>query len=164
MNYQHKTRSDNSLHLDYLPMDKVKLGNSPIHGRGVFASKNIKRGEVVERCPLVQMQYRSRYQNDPTVFDYMYAQPPCDCIECQTHGFLFFMVLGYGMLYNHQDHSNALWKFHYHQMFGDVVAITDIKEGDEIFVSYGKSYFSNDKIDTGKVQKKISDFNANTQK
>lgn len=155
MNYQHKVRPDDPTPLDYLPMDKIKLGNSGIHGRGVFAAKNIKNGEVIERCPLVQMGNRSRYQTDPQVYGYMYAQQPCDCYECENHGFLFFMALGYGMIYNHQDNPNSLWKFNYTQLLGDVIAIKDIVVNEEIFVNYGNVYFNNDDVHTGKEQIKI---------
>lgn len=152
MNYTHKVRPDDPTPLDFLPVDKIKLGNSKIHGRGVFASKDIKKGEIIERCPLIQMGNRSRYQTDPQVYGYMYAQPPCDCYECTYHGFLFFMALGYGMIYNHQDNPNALWKFNYTQLLGDVIAVKDIGINEEIFVSYGNVYFNNDDVYTGKDQ------------
>lgn len=155
INYNHKIRPDDPTKLEYLQSDKIKLGDSPIHGRGVFAAKYIRKGEIIERCPLIQMQNRSKYQLDRTVFDYMYAQPPCDCIECKNHGFLFFMALGYGMLYNHQDNPNALWKFNYTQLLGDVIAIKDIDQHSEIFVSYGNAYFNNENIETGKTQIKL---------
>lgn len=155
MNYQHKVRPDDPTPLDFLPIDKIKLGHSRIHGRGVFASKNIKRGEIIERCPLIQMENRSKYQTDGTVYSHMYAQPPCDCYECTNHGFLFFMAFGYGMLYNHQDKPNALWKFNYTQLFGDVIAVKDISADEEIFVSYGNMYFNSDKHYSGKEQTKV---------
>jgi hypothetical protein len=54
------------------------------------------------------------------------------------------MALGYGMLYNHQDKPNAMWKFNYSQLLADVICVEDINKGEEIFVSYGNQYF-NDK-------------------
>ena len=156
MNYQHKTRPNDPTILDFLPINKIKLGNSPIHGRGVFAAVDIKRGEILERCPLIQMGNRSKCQTDPVVYSYMYAQPPCDCYECANHGFLFFMALGYGMIYNHQDKPNALWKFNYSQLFGDVIAIKDIKANEEIFVNYGNMYFNNEQHYSGKEQIRLS--------
>jgi hypothetical protein len=85
----------------------------------------------------------------------MYAQPPCQCDECEKHGFVFHMALGYGMMYNHQDNPNALWKFNYTQLLGDVIAIKDIDIGQEIFVNYGNCYFDNDKVETGQTQIKL---------
>jgi SET domain-containing protein len=137
----HYTRPDDSTILDFLPSSKIIVGHSDIHGRGVFSRVPIDKGEIIERCPLIQMEYRSKYQLDPQIFNYMYAQPPCKCNDCQNHGFIIHMVLGYGMLYNHQDFPNALWKFNYTQLLADVIASKDIAANEEIFVSYGNEYF-----------------------
>lgn len=154
INYIHKVRPDDPNKLEYFHTDKVKMGDSPIHGRGVFATKFISKGEIIERCPMVQMANRSKYQLDAQVWNYMYAQPPCDCYDCKNHGFLFFMVGGYGMMYNHQESPNALWKFNYTQLLADVVAVKDINAGEEVFIHYGNAYFSNNERDTGKTQVK----------
>ena len=139
---EHYVRPDDPTPLPCLAPSKIILGWSKVHGRGVFALQSIKKGEIVERCPLIQMEYRSKYQLDPKIFEYMYAQPVCDCIECKKHGMVFHMVLGYGMMYNHQDSPNTLWKFNYSQSWADVVCVKDIEPGEEIFVSYGAVYFS----------------------
>lgn len=138
---QHRTRPDDPKTLDFFQSNKIIVGNSEVHGRGVFATSSIKEKELIERCPLVLMEYRSKYQLDPQIFNYMYAEPPCPCEDCQKHGFRIHLVLGYGMIYNHQDNPNALWKFNYTQLFADVIAIKDIAENQEIFVSYGNQYF-----------------------
>ena len=145
MTESHYIRPDDPNPLDFVPPSNIILGKSKIHGRGVFATTDIISGELIERCPMVQMEYRSRYQLDPQIFNYMYAQPPCKCDDCQKHGFVLYMVLGYGMLYNHQDIPNSKWKFNYTQLFADVIATENIQMGDEIFVSYGNQYF-NDKL------------------
>lgn len=149
---KHTIRPDEPQKLDYLSPSKIVVGDSPVHGRGVFATSKIYKGEIIERCPLVEMEYRSKYQLDPIIFGYMYAQPPCNCEDCEKHGFVFHMVLGYGMIYNHQDKPNALWKFNYTQLLSDVIATKDINEGDEIFVSYGNCYFDSELIETGKTK------------
>jgi SET domain-containing protein len=151
---KHTVRPDDTKKLDYMPPNKVIIGDSKIQGRGVFSLVDIKKGEIIERCPLIEMEYRSKYQLDPTIFAYLYAQPPCDCEECTKHGFVLNMALGYGMMYNHQDSPNALWKFNYTQSLGDVIAIKDIKANEEIFVSYGNCYFNSKDISTGIEQVK----------
>lgn len=137
------------LKLDFPQPKKIILKHSGIEGRGVFAYENIKKGDLIERCPLIQMEYRSKYQLDPTIFGYSYARYATD-EESDKHGFLMYIAAGYGMMYNHQDNSNALWKFHYDQLIGDVVAITDIEKDQEIFVNYGNCYFNNADAYTGK--------------
>lgn len=131
--------------VEFLHPRKIKLGLSPIHFRGVFATENIEEGEIVERCPLVPLGFRSKYHNDPQIWEYLYTQPPCPCNECKNHGFVFHMVLGYGMMYNHQDIPNTKWKFDYNLFIADVIAEKPILAGEEIFVSYGSKYFQNRK-------------------
>jgi uncharacterized protein len=139
---EHYVRPDDPKKLEFLPPTKIVLGNSVIHHRGVFARQDIQPGEVIERCPMIQMEYRSKYQLDPQIFNYLYAQPPCECNECQKHGMIMHMVLGYGMMYNHQDDPNSKWKFNYSQLFADVIAVKPIKTNEEIFLSYGNYYFT----------------------
>lgn len=142
---EHYVRPDDPTVLEFLPNTKVVIRQSPIHGRGVFASQDIAKGEIIERCPMVQMEYRSNYQLDPKIFEYMYAQPPCGCKDCKTHGMIFHMVLGYGMMYNHKDIPKTAWKFNYTQLIADLICTDDIKKDEEVFVSYGAVYFT-DKV------------------
>jgi SET domain-containing protein len=138
---EHYVRPDDPTPLEFIQSKKIILGKSSIEGRGVFATEDIFSGEIIERCPMIQMDYRSKYQLDPQIFNYMYAQLPCPCGDCQKHGYVIHMIGGYGMMYNHQDNCNAKWKFNYRQLLSDVIAITDIKAGNEIFINYGNAYF-----------------------
>lgn len=127
--------------IEWVPSTKIVLGNSNVHGRGVFAVVDIAEGELIERCPTVPLGFRSRYHLDPQIYRYLYAQPPCPCLECKNHGFVLHMILGYGMMYNHRDVTNTEWQFDYSKLMADLIAIRDIKAGEEIFVDYGNKYF-----------------------
>ena len=132
----------NNIKIDFLQDFPIKVGLSDIEGRGVFATREIKEGDIIERCPMVPLAFRSRYHSDPQIYKYLYSQPTCPCNECKNHGFKFHMVLGYGMLYNHQDNANTEWQFDFPNHLADIIAIKDIKSGDEIFVDYGNKYFN----------------------
>lgn len=138
-----KNTLDTSADFSFVEKSKVCIAHSKIHGRGVFAVEDIVSGELIERCPLIPMENRSKYHTDGAVWRYCYPKPYCECSECKNHGFLFFMVLGNGMIYNHQDNNNAEWSFDYKKLYSDVVATRDIKKGEEIFVNYGEKYFIN---------------------
>jgi SET domain-containing protein len=138
---------------NYIAPSKIIVGDSSVQGRGVFSLVDIKKGETVERCPLIQMEYRSKYQLDPTIFGYTYARYQED-ENTEQHGFLMYIATGYGMLYNHQDEPNALWRFDYPKLLGDIVAIRDIKSGEEIFINYGNCYFNSKDAYTGIEQVK----------
>lgn len=138
----------NTPKVDYIQSKKIIVGNSNIHFRGIFAIEDIEPEEIVERCPMVPLSFRAKYQSDPQIWNYLYGHTTCDCKECKTHGFIFYMVLGYGMLYNHQDSPNTRMKFNYSDLYVDVIAEKKINKGEEIFVTYGERYFQNrDKIE-----------------
>ena len=109
-------------------------------GLGVIATENIEKGELIERCPLVPLARRERYQNDEQILKYVYCDPQIDP-STNLHGFQPYLVLGYGMLYNHQSQNNSNWEFDFLNYIGDVRANKNIKKGDEIFVNYGEDYF-----------------------
>jgi hypothetical protein len=135
----------NSIGVADLPLEipqpkKIKVDYSNVHFRGVFATEDIESGELIERCPMVPLEHRMRYHNDPQLYNYLYSHK-CDCEDCKKHGGTFLMVLGYGMIYNHQDTPNTTWVFNHEKKVADVVATMPIKKGKEIFVSYGSDYF-----------------------
>jgi hypothetical protein len=127
----------------YQPKKIIVKLSSPEMGIGVFATEDIEEGDLVERCPMIQMGWKSKYQKDPQIFNYLYSNSNCPCDDCKKHGNTMFMVLGYGMLYNHQDQPNTKWNFNFKNLIGDVIATKPIKKGQEIFVTYGQNYFKN---------------------
>jgi len=124
---------------------KIRLGYSNIHFRGVFATEDIKAGELIERCPMVIMGFRMNYHKDPTIWGYMFTHS-CPCEECKKHGGHFLLVMGWGQIYNHQDDNNAAISFDLKNQLADIKALRNIAKGDEIFVSYGPEYFKNRKM------------------
>jgi len=139
--------------IEYLKNNKAYIAQSKVSGRGVFALNDIAVGEVIEICPMVPLINRSRYQLEPNIWKYCYTKPLCDCADCKNHGFLFYMVAGYGMMYNHQDNNTATFRFDYNELVGTVIAIKEIKAGEEIFVNYGPDYFKNiTKIDHNNIK------------
>jgi hypothetical protein len=131
---------DNRPRPEYPIPKKIRLGYSDIHFRGVFATDDIETGELIERCPAVVMGWRTNYQKDPVVWEYMYTSS-CPCEECKRHGSHFVMVMGYGQIYNHQDDNNASIKVDMISNMAEIVANRKIRKGEEIFVSYGSKYF-----------------------
>lgn len=120
---------------------KIKLDYSSIHYRGVFAIEDIVEGELIERCPMVYLQHRLNYHKDPQLFNYLYTHS-CECNECKNHGAIFLLVMGYGMMYNHQDEPNSKMKMNFADNVVDFIATTNIFKNEEIFSNYGRSYFN----------------------
>jgi len=113
---------------------KICVKDSSLHGHGVFATEDILKGEVFERCPYIvidddDLSEATRLQ------DYIYTSP-----ERATD---YLCVMGYGMLYNHSSTPNAEWSIDEDDIrFVAFSALHDIAAGDEILHDYGEEYWT----------------------
>jgi hypothetical protein len=105
----------------------ISQSNIPKAGRGVFASGNIKREEVIEKCPVLILP-RKDYPNlkKTALRNYYFMWGKSTAAVC----------FGYGSLYNHSYQPNATYKKRVKEQTIEFVAITDIKKGEEITVNY----------------------------
>ena len=110
----------------------VSKSQIPKAGRGVFASKNIKKGELIEVCPVIKMS-----RNDPSNVD------GAALVEyffhfgaTQTSTTAIAVVLGHGSLYNHSYEPNATYKKKPADKTVEFFALKNIKKGEEITTNY----------------------------
>lgn len=99
-------------------------------GRGVFAARRFRKGEVIELCPVIPMETSEEKHLERTVLrHYIFAWGPRQERPC--------VVLGFGSLYNHSLDPNA----DFEQVRGRTqikfFATRDIKKGEQIFIDYG---------------------------
>jgi len=99
---------------------------SPMHGYGVFAAKNIKKGEIIEECYIIITKGK-----DKALEDYYFDAKGKDAI-----------LTGYGIIYNHCDEDNAEYTLNIKRRLATFKALRNIKKGEEIFISYGNEWFS----------------------
>ena len=107
----------------------VKQSLIPNSGRGVFANKNFKKGEIVEVCPLISDK-RSNI-NKSIIKDYTFKNKFKD---------EEVIVFGLCSIYNHSDNNNI----HHDQDGNDnmiYTAVRDINKGEELYVNYGVNYW-----------------------
>lgn len=97
-------------------------------GRGVFAAKNFKIGEIIESCPVLVFDTKGRKYLEKTLLSH-YIYP-----WRSTRGAA--LVLGYGSIYNHSFSPNADWKQNFTTKAMVFRAINPIKKGQEILVNY----------------------------
>ena len=115
--------------------DGLAIKRSP-HGRGVFATRRFKKGQLVERCPTVEVA-------DADVVgrldDYVYASlKQGDSL----------IVLGYGMLYNHSADPNV----EYDQVKPSEItyrALRTIEPGEELTIDYGDEWWDTRDLEPG---------------
>ena len=120
--------------------DKLYIAHStiPNSGRGVFAKVAIKKGEVIERCPVIAIpEHDAEHVNHSILATYIYYLG-------KTKERLF-LALGYGSLYNHTYEPNARYKEHAAEEIIEFIALRDIKPQEEITVNYNQHEQKNGK-------------------
>ncbi len=114
---------------DVFPSVKVYISKSevPKAGRGVFAAKQIKKGEVIEKCPVFVLPRKDYPIVKKTAMrNYYFMWGKTTAAVC----------FGYGSLYNHSYQPNATYKKKIKDKVIEFVAIKGIKKGEEITVNY----------------------------
>jgi uncharacterized protein len=112
--------------------NKISVRPSQIHNYGVFADKNIKKGEVIEECCVLEAETDGSFLGD-------YQFQGKDKNNC-------FIVFGYGMLYNHSDRYNATYCLRDNSTILTFVANRFIRKDEEIYIYYGPTWFADRKI------------------
>jgi SET domain-containing protein len=113
---------DQMTHSDAIEVKRVKG-----KGRGVFALRSIRDGELIERVPVVVLKTNDVKDSEGWTGLAAY------CFHW-TKGTLA-LALGYGSLYNHSYRPNA----RYDDLEGQIkefIAIRNIEPGEEITVNY----------------------------
>lgn len=108
------------------------------YGRGVFTAADIKSGDIIEIVPYIE--------DDNNTFtnitrDYSFTKNTPD-FEPTNRGVIPF---GFACMYNHMDDPSAFW--YVEDKFFIIRARKPIKQGDEIFISYGPGYWDTRKIE-----------------
>lgn len=122
---------------------KAYVAKAKNHPRGVFAKKDIQEGETIEIFPITPIQFRTEYQFDKGVLNYVYVNDSCECQECTKHGHVMFLPMGYGGIYNftNEAESNAKIVMFYESFFAKVVATKNISKDEEILTNFSETYF-----------------------
>jgi uncharacterized protein len=113
----------------YFCASMLVIKNSENMGRGVFTTAKIKKGSMIEICPVVVCPPPDRKFIDKTFMYNYYFLWEDD--EKSTA-----IALGYGSLYNHSYSPNAVYEAFYEQQELHFTAHRDIYPGEEITVNY----------------------------
>jgi SET domain-containing protein len=106
----------------------IEVRNSKGRGRGVYALKDFKKGEIVETCPVMIFTPKERKILEKTPLNY-YIYP-----WRSTRGAA--LVFGFGSIYNHSFKPNADWKQNFKTESMVYRAIKPIKKGEEVLINY----------------------------
>lgn len=123
-----------------LTSDKIYINKSKIPNadRGVFAKHDIKKGEIIERCPIIEVPKNdtSNLKESVLVTYFFYFGKNKERIV---------MALGFGSIYNHSYKPNVIYKIKPREKVIDFIALEDIKKNNEITFNYYNSISSKDK-------------------
>jgi SET domain-containing protein len=98
-------------------------------GRGVFADQRIRKGEVVEVCPVILLSKVDEAKLATTIMDhYVFVWGKNKQDAC--------IALGFGCLYNHSSKPNAVGCEVNAQTQIEIVALRDIEKGEQILIDY----------------------------
>jgi len=106
---------------------KVEVRYSPGKGRGVFAIKPIRRGEVIEVAPSLMVPSEDEDRLEASFLRHYLFQT--------DDGRHYVVAMGYVAIANHSDQSNAT--FDITKETSTVRATKNIKAGQEVCVDYG---------------------------
>ena len=107
----------------------LTIGTSPKRGRGMFATKNIKKGTVIEISPVIVLTEKERKTSEKTLlFHYVF--------EWGVEKKKAALALGYVSLYNHSYDSNCEYEMEFSKKLMTIKTVKDVKKGDELFINY----------------------------
>ncbi|MCC7246120.1 MAG: SET domain-containing protein-lysine N-methyltransferase [Saprospiraceae bacterium] len=107
----------------------IYVAYSEVHGRGVFAARDISAEEIIEVCPVLLFPKDQLASIRATMLDDYY-------FDWGDDGEWYAVCLGYGSLYNHSYSPNAEYGMDFEAQTIDFYCLKDIAAGDEILINY----------------------------
>ena len=121
-----------------LPPKKIKVVDIKGKGRGVVATQDIKKGEIIEYCPIIFISDKeaSFFEKENTFLNFYCLLQPETKKSC--------IMLRYGFFYNHSKNPNAEVDYDIIELKNYLFfkALKNIKSGKEITFDY---HFDNGK-------------------
>lgn len=111
----------------------IKVKNSKGKGRGVFASRKIKKGTIVERSPLITFNKKDTELLENTLLDKY-------CFEYKKDRVC--LALGVGSLFNHDMDNNIVAILNYDKNVMEFKTTKEIYKGEELYINYGYELFT----------------------
>lgn len=99
-------------------------------GRGVFAGRDFKKGEVIEIAPVIPVSSRNVIESGEAPDGYLLDW------DGNYEDEEYCMPLGYIMLYNHSKTPNIMLDQDFDAYTMSVIALNDIKAGEEMCWNY----------------------------
>lgn len=107
----------------------LQLVDMPGKGRGVIATRSIKRGKLVEKAPIIKMKKRDRLTRETVLSHYPFEWPQAPYVQA--------FPLGFAGLLNHSAAPNCKIERDMKGETLDIYTLRDIAPGEELTWNYG---------------------------
>lgn len=112
-----------------LHIPSLYITHSEERGRGVYTAAKIKKGDLIEVCPLIVILKKDVKKIHKTILhNYYFLMEIPKGSAC--------LALGYGSIYNHHHKPNAIVIFDYESQEMEIQCCKKIKAGEEILIDY----------------------------
>lgn len=112
----------------YKPL-QVEVRASSIHGNGVFALTAFKKGDIIEKAPVIFLTQEDKdYLQRTMLFRYYFVVP----VKTTPAA----LGLGYSSVYNHSYTANAFYEMNVREQCLVIKAFKDIQPMEEITFNY----------------------------
>jgi SET domain-containing protein len=107
---------------------KIVVKKSKKYGRGLYAARDIAKGETVESSPAIILDKWESNRIASTILNcYAFSFGEEDSA----------IALGFGSLFNHSEKENITYKSNLKKKTIEFKAIRDIKKDEQLFIDYG---------------------------
>lgn len=110
--------------------DVVVRDTGTVKGRGVYAARDFRCGELVEECPVILVDMA-------TIFLPATLKTMVFGWKAESH--TFAIALGYGSLYNHDNPASLRREYDMQNQTIRFLARRDIATGEELSINYDKA-------------------------
>lgn len=118
-------------------MQNIEVKLTSKKGRGVYALKEIKMGEIIEICPTIIFSEKEAEELEKTILsNYWFSWKDW---ETNEYGCI---AGGYALFYNHSNTPNAKHERDYTTKTLIFTAQRDIHTNEEITIKYGTLWFN----------------------
>jgi hypothetical protein len=111
-------------------------------GLGVFTSKKIKPGMLLEESPVIVMPAKDRENIDKTLLhDYIFewGEKNSESMKC-------CMALGWAPMYNHSYQSNCEYYMDFDEEMIQIKAVREIAKDEELTINYNGDWNNEKKV------------------
>lgn len=110
-------------------MSDLEVRQTKSKGRGVFTTKNIPKGKIIEICQIIELPEEDTPSIDATKLYNYYFNWGKKLNKVA-------IALGFGSLYNHSYRPNAVYEKDFNRNILIFRCLSDIQAGEEITVNY----------------------------